>query len=344
MCVSSLPLRPQISKQTQSYRASVAGQAGPDLGLPTITVSSHDSLDAAVVTTTVFNPSTEASAGAALRTPTSPHEVELIAVVTAAKCRSDTTLYEAALTVQKALEKWPGKFAELKTELSNLRKPTPSAQEQRDLTPRSPFEEEEEYDRKHHDLLEETIRNTVQSMGKTTNPPPTNPTTDSPLKRRNPNSELHIAMNARMQPIGGKRIRKPRFIYDIIAPIPGPKEPTKKRARETIHDNDATAPDLDQPATKKRDTRALSFSPEARFQTAPEIKKEPDVDGDDEAEEGDGGAVGKGKGKDPVRAAAAKLMWVKRRAKGTNGRYGGRPKESTVVRAMGKGNVEKEGE
>ncbi|KAM0804303.1 hypothetical protein BDR22DRAFT_594000 [Usnea florida] len=334
---------------SNSYQASVAGQAGPDLGLPTITVSSHDSHDAAVVTTTVFNPSIETGAGAASPPPLSPHAAELVSVLTTAKAISDTALYEAALAVQQAMEKYPGQFAELRAELNNLRKPTHSAQEKRHLTHRN-VEEEEQYSRKHHDLLQETIRKTVQSMGKTTSLPPTNPTTNLPLKRRNPNSELHIAMNARMQPIEGKRIRKPRLIYDTIAPIRAPKKPTKKRARENICNNDATAPDLDQPATKKRNTCALSFSPEPQGQTAPDVKKEPGVDGEDEAEEGNRGAFGeekeemKGKGKNPLRAAAARLMWEKRKAKGTNGRYGGRPKENAVARARGRGKVEKEGE
>lgn len=315
MCVSSLPILSHMSKQTQSYQASLAGQAGPDLSLPTITVSSDNSHDAVVVTTTVLNHSTEASAGAA----------ELVSVLTTAKCVSDTALYEAALAVQQALEKYPGHFVELRTELNNIRKPTPSAQEKRNLARRN-VEEEEKYSRKHHDLLQETIRNTVQGMGKTNNPPPAYPTTNPSLKRRNHNSELHIAMNASMQPIEGKRIRKPRIIHDTIAPIRAPKMPTKKRARETIRDNDATAPDLDEPASKKRDTRDLSFSPEARVQTAPDIKKEPDVDGEDDPEKADGGAFGKGEGvmkgkrKDPVRSAAARLMWAKRKAKGTIGR------------------------
>lgn len=40
--------------------------------------------------------------------------------------------------------------------------------------------------------------------------------------------------------------------------------------------------------------------------------------------------------KDPVRAAAAKLMWAKRKASGTNGRYGGKPTERTVAKAKAK--------
>ena len=42
------------------------------------------------------------------------------------------------------------------------------------------------------------------------------------------------------------------------------------------------------------------------------------------------------KEKDPVRAAAARLMWAKRKARGTNGRYGGRPTEKTVAKARGR--------
>lgn len=48
----------------------------------------------------------------------------------------------------------------------------------------------------------------------------------------------------------------------------------------------------------------------------------------------------KGKDKDPVRAEAARLMWAKRKASGTNGRYGGRPTERTVAKAKKR---EKEG-
>ncbi len=44
-------------------------------------------------------------------------------------------------------------------------------------------------------------------------------------------------------------------------------------------------------------------------------------------------------GKDPVRAAAARAMWARRRADGTNGRRGGAPKGRTVA----KGEEEEEG-
>ena len=47
----------------------------------------------------------------------------------------------------------------------------------------------------------------------------------------------------------------------------------------------------------------------------------------------------KEKEKDPVRAEAARLMWAKRKASGTNGRYGGKPTERTVAKAMKEGGL-----
>lgn len=56
-------------------------------------------------------------------------------------------------------------------------------------------------------------------------------------------------------------------------------------------------------------------------------------------------AIGKEQatGKNPTRAAAAKLMWAKRKASGTNGRYGGKPTERTVAKAKKMMKGEEEG-
>ena len=152
-----------------------------------------------------------------------------------------------------------------------------------------------------------------------------------------------------MQPVEGKRIRKPHVIDDNDAAVTAPKK-TTKRAREP-DSNGANAPAIDQPAAKKQDSRIRSTTPPKWVNTARNIEtitKENSTAPENSSKKGKCPAKGTAQavikkekmeetqGKDPVRAAAARLMWAKRQANGTNGRYGGAPMEGTVAKGKGK--------
>ncbi len=143
-------------------------------------------------------------------------------------------------------------------------------------------------------------------------------------------NELNIDMKERaLAPEGSqKRVRKPRKVFQ------GGDEPTllldtdsttnpkvnKKRAREPTNDVVLVA---DEQPMAKRLRFATPSAPRARSTRAQSVKKE---------EAAASETVGK-EGKDPKKSAAMKAAWAKRQAKGTNGRHGGAPKESTKRKA-----------
>lgn len=281
----------------------------------------------------------------------SPDAEELISSLANFASLPDDALYNAALKAQQAMVKWQDEFLVLQNEVIHMRG-SPYSHKNPKANPRK-LENPEEYDRKHHESLQQLPPYIFQTAGNipqsTAKPRATNPLKKPAPMGRGPRNELHIDMNEPMQPVEGKRIRKPRALHDDQAAVPAPKKPTK-RAREPDA-NDAKAPLIDRPAAKKQDTRARSFTPPAWVRTSRDIKpdtKDPPAAPENVPKErertpevapkpdGEKGSAGGPKGKDPVRAAAARLMWAKRQANGTNGRRGGAPKGSTVAKAKGK--------
>ena len=277
----------------------------------------------------------------------SPDAIQLISSLANYESLSDDALYDAALNAQQAMVKWQEEYMALKTEITRMRRSPHNRKEKRKANPRK-VEDLDEYD-----SPGQPTPNITQTTGNnprnTTRPRATNPINKPPFNGRRPRNELHIDMNEPMQPVEGKRIRKPRVIDDIDATVTAPKKSTK-RAREP-DTNDANAPVIDQPAAKKQDTRARSFTPPDWVRTARTIKpeaKETSAAPQIEPKKRERPAKVAPKpliktepkeeteGKDPVRAAAARLMWAKRQANGTNGRHGGAPKGSTVAKAKGK--------
>lgn len=273
----------------------------------------------------------------------SPDAVELISSLASYESLSDDALYDAALNAQQAMVKWQDEYMALKTQISHVRG-SPYSKEKRKANPRK-LEDPEVYDWKHHDFLQQALQQATANVGQTTGK---NPINKPPFKGHKPRNELHIDMNEPMQPVEGKRIRKPRIIDDDEAAVPAPKKSTR-RAREP--ENDGITPAVDQPAAKKQHTRARSITPPEWVNTARNIKsesKEPSAPPENAPQKRGNAAkcvsklvvkkeaTGETKGKDPVRAAAARLMWAKRQANGTNGRHGGAPKDGTVAKARGR--------
>ena len=278
----------------------------------------------------------------------SPDAVALISSLANYESLSDDALYDAALEAQQAMVKWQDQYMALQTEISRMRE-SPYNRNNPKPNPRK-LEEPEEYDRKHHNFLQQTTPNMTQTTGNnprnTARPRATNPISKPKINGCRPRNELHIDMNEPMQPVEGKRIRKPRVLLDAATVVTAPPKDAK-RLREP-ENNNANAPAIDQPAIKKQDTRARSITPPQWVNTACNIIKEPSAAPENLSKKRERPAKGTNqvvikkepkeetKGKDPVRAAAARLMWAKRQASGTNGRYGGAPKEGTVAKAKGK--------
>lgn len=269
----------------------------------------------------------------------SPDPIELISSLANYESLSDDALYNAALNAQQAMVKWQNEYMALETEVSHMRG-SPYNKQKHKANPRK-LEDPAEYDRKHHNFLQQATANIGQTTGN-------NPVNKPPFKGQKPRNELHIDMNEPMQPVEGKRIRKPRLLDDDKAAVPAPKKSTK-RSREP--ENDVNTPEIDQPAAKKQHTRARSITPPAWVNTARNIKPEsqkPSAAPEKAPKKRGNAAKGASKptvkkepkeetkGKDPVRAAAARLMWAKRQANGTNGRYGGAPRDGTVAKAKGR--------
>ena len=281
----------------------------------------------------------------------SPDAEELISSLANYESLSDDALHIAALRAQQAMVKWQDEFIFLQHEPSRTRE-SPYTHKKLKANPRK-LENPAEYDRKHHESLQQLRPNTVQTTGNNTPQSTAKPRATKSTTGPGPRDELHIDMNEPMQPVDGKRIRKPRVMHDdTAAAVSAPRKSTKRTRQPDTHD--AHTPPIDQqPAAKKQDTRARSFTPppwvrtsrnnikpEAKDPSAgpenvpekkqrelaskvaskPQVKTEP---------------VGGSRGKDPVRAAAARLMWKRRQASGTNGRRGGAPKGGTVVKAVG---------
>ncbi len=256
----------------------------------------------------------------------------LIAALANYESLSDDALYDAALRAQQAMVKWQRWYLAIQAEIDFMEESRRKQKAKRKTNPYK-LEDPEEYDRKHHESIQTALRNTSHSSGNNA-PNTAKPRSAKPVKapvsegRRPRSDELHIDMNASMQPVEGKRIRKPRVLDIEDTAVSATKKPPK-RAREP----EADAPAPDQPAAKKQHTGARSFTPPDWVRTSRPIKLESEepsaVLGKEPKEET--------KGKDPVRAAAAKLMWAKRRANGTNGRYGGRPADRTVAKAKARG-------
>ena len=271
----------------------------------------------------------------------SPDAEKLISSLANYRSLSDDALYDAALNAQQAMVKWQDEYIILDREINFWRESSKNGKAKR-KNPRK-LEDPEEYDRKHHEFLHQPTLNIAQTTGNrpqnTARPRAINPINKPASTGRGPRNELHIDMNEAMQPVAGKRIRKPHIIDNGDAAVPTPKNPTK-RAREPT-DADPNTPLPDQPPAKKQTRHYRSITPPEWVRTARTIKsesEEPSAAPEKAPKKGRGPAkgvaetvvkeepVGEEKGKDPVRAAAARLMWAKRRAKGTNGRHGGAPK------------------
>ena len=264
----------------------------------------------------------------------------LIAALANYQSLSDDALYDAALRAQQAMVKWQRWYLAIQAEIDFMEESRRKQKAKRKTNPYK-LEDPEEYDRKHHESIQTALRNTSHSSGNNA-PNTAKPRSAKPVKApisegcRPRNDELHIDMNASMQPAEGKRIRKPR-VLDIEDTVVSAPKKSLKRTREP-EDSDASIPAPDQPAAKKQHTGARSFTPPDWVRNSRAIK----LEGEDPVKGVDLAVARKEpeeetKGKDPVRAAAAKLMWAKRRANGTNGRYGGRPADRTVAKAKASG-------
>ncbi|CAF9941348.1 hypothetical protein IMSHALPRED_002536 [Imshaugia aleurites] len=271
----------------------------------------------------------------------SPDAEKLISSLTNYESLSDDALYEAALNAQQAMVKWQNEYIALEAKIEFMRDSPKNSRKKR-KNPRE-LEDPREYDQKHHNSLHKPPPNISQRTGKhpqtTARPLFTHPITNQTSSARKPRNELHIDMNAPMQPLEGKRVRTPRILDHDDFAFPNPKKPTK-RAREPDNTTTTTTttndPAPDQPPAKKQALRPRSITPPAWIRTARDVKSEskelpaaPEnalvlekaVCPAKKVIKRELGEVARGK--DPVRAAAARLVWARRRAGGTNGRCGG---------------------
>ncbi|KAL9065170.1 MAG: hypothetical protein Q9161_008414 [Pseudevernia consocians] len=349
---ASSPSNTYISPYDSTYTATTRPVASPSVGAgpPAVTPALSIGKDS-----TASSPSRSTS-----RSP-SPDAAELISSLANYETLSDDALYEATLNAQQAMVKWQNQYMALQNEISRM-KESPYHSENRKANPRK-LEDPEEYDRKHHDSLQQLTPNMTQTTGtnppKTARPRPTNPITMPAPKGRGPRNELHIDMTEPMQPVQGKRIRKPR-VLDDDNPAVTTRKNSSKRPREPNDKDTTNAPATDQPPAKKQRSRARSITPPDWIHTARDVRSEtgaPAAAPEDAAPKKRQGpakvpseVVVKNepveeemRGKDPVRAAAARLVWARRRAEGTNGRHGGVPRGGTVARGRVEGEGEREG-
>lgn len=297
----------------------------------------------------------------------SPDAVELISSLANYETLSDDALYDATLNAQQAMVKWQNEYMALQNKISRM-EGSPYNRENPKANPRK-LEDPEEYDRKHHDSLQQLTPNQTQTTGnsppKTARPRLVKPINMPAPKGRGPRNELHIDMNEPMQPVDGKRIRKPRVLDDDDSTAAIARKKPTKRARGHHHNNDDTndataAPVIiDQPPAKKRHSRVRSITPPGWINTARDVgsaTEEPAAAPVENASKERGVPAkvasevvakeepkGETRGKDPVRAAAARLVWARRQAKGTNGCQGGAPKDGTVAGEGGEGGGEVDG-
>ena len=268
-----------------------------------------------------------------------PDAAELIETLANYDSFSDDDLYDAVLKAQQAMAIWKDEYLVHKTQISNMRRFPRGRRVKRKLSPKKLRKEKpEKWDFNYDDSLQQPTPNVTKTMGKK----PQNTARTRTAKPINMPNELHIDMNEPMQPLEGKRIRKPRIIDNDDTPATAPKK-SLKRAREPDHSATKT-PTTGQPAAKKQHLRARSITPPDWVRTFQTVTKEPTpaplIESRKQGQPAK--AVVKKqsevetKGKDPVRAAAARLMWAKRQANGTNGRHGGTPKARNVAKGKGK--------
>ncbi|KAL9125569.1 MAG: hypothetical protein Q9175_008057 [Cornicularia normoerica] len=170
----------------------------------------------------------------------SPDAVKLISSLANYKSLSDDALYDTALDAKQALMKWHDEYTALNTEISRMRKSSHNSKNKHNSDPRR-VEEVREHDRNHRSSLQQPTANPTQTTdstpGNISKPRAINPINKSPFKGRKPRNELHIDMNQSMQPVEGKRIRKPRVIDSDDTAVTAPQK-AAKRARE--HDDNVT--------------------------------------------------------------------------------------------------------
>ncbi|CAD6593620.1 MAG: hypothetical protein ASARMPRED_007739 [Alectoria sarmentosa] len=344
--------------------ATAGPAASPSVGAisrpetPTLTIAGPDSSPSIAADTRPITPhlsvggdSIPCSLSHSTSRSSSPDAVALISSLASYESLSDDALYDAALKAQQAMVKWQDQYMALQTEISRTRE-SPYNRKNPKPNPRK-LEEPEEYDRKHHNFLQHadpnTTRTTGNNPGNIARPRASNPINKPKINGCRTSNELHIDMNEPMQPVEGKRIRKPRVLHDAAMAVTAPPK-AAKRLREP-ENNTFNTSTIDQPATKKQHTRTRSITPPQWINTARNIKsitKEPSAARENLPKKRQRPAKSTNqvvikkepkeetKGKDSVRAAAARLMWAKRQASGTNGRNGGAPKEGTMAKAKGK--------
>ena len=187
----------------------------------------------------------------------SPDAEQLISSLANYQTLSDDALYDVTLKAQQAMVKWQNEYKALQKDVSRTSKPSKNSKVKAKAKP-CKLEEPLETDEKHYDSLHHFTPKVTQTTATAPIKPPA-------LKSRNAHNDLHIDMTESMQPLNGKRIRKPR-VLDTAASKPTLKNPTKRP-----HDPDRNSRSLaDQPKLKrpKQEPRHRSCSPLDSIRTA----------------------------------------------------------------------------
>ena len=182
----------------------------------------------------------------------SPDAEQLISSLANYQTLSDDALYDVALKAQQAMVKWQNEYKALQKDLTRMSKPSRNTKVKTKPKPRE-LEKPLETNEKHHDdSLNQPTPNVTQSST-TNNPSNTPQTTGSdpiePLALKSRHA-LSIDMTASMQPLNGKRIRKPRVLGTSTAVSKTAPRKSTKRPRDPETDSLADQP---RPKNPKRE-------------------------------------------------------------------------------------------
>ena len=171
----------------------------------------------------ILNPSDSPS-----RSP-SPDAEQLISSFANYQTLSDDALYDVTLKAQQAMLKWQNEYKALQKDVSRMSKSSETSKVKAKAKPCKP-------DEKHHGSLLHHYTPIITQTTAAIDPvkPP------AALKSRNAHNDLSIDMTASMQPLAGKRVRKPRVLDPAV---PAPKRPCKRARRRPS----PTPPDTDPP-------------------------------------------------------------------------------------------------
>ena len=271
--------RPKTPPLATGQGATPLNDANTPSDIPSLTTTAADSGPSIAPNTRAVIPTLSNGSGSIPSPPSqsparspSPDAEALIASLENYESLSDDALYDAALAAQQAMVKWQDEYMALETEINRM-KGSPYHSKNPRAKPRK-LADPEEYDRKHHASLYQPPSNIIQSTGKnpknTAIPLTATPINDPPPKGRGTRNELHIDMTAPMQPLEGKRIRKPRIIDNDIPALPAHKK-TTKRAREPDNNDTGNTPAPDHPPLKKQHKQPRDLTPPPCVRTARDI-------------------------------------------------------------------------